>query len=293
MYAAASNEKSENIEDDVVSLLNYLIVLIKVYPHCITQKELAVLVSVTPGAVSKIKDKLFPFCDVKTLAYESKIVLKPDFDVLELVITQLAKEPKYPTIIYLLSTRYGEEVIATKGIYKIVAEKMPILLSIFDEEEIELGGKILLRYIRSFAESKDSVTKTEKVVEYLRSLNLLEAGGESFLFGLLMGNVIRKGLDWPIETEAELKTVICIRDKLFYLLENLCTEFTSGLSILDTLETEEQKTLFKTVYQQTTNFYLKKVFSIITSSLELSATKKNITFLEKYKKITENAATGA
>ena len=293
MLVDVSSETSDNFKDDIISLMNYLVVLIKNYPHGVTQKELAELASVTPGAVSKLKDKLFPFCDVETLAYESKIVLKPDFDVLALVINELAKETKYPTVIYLLSTRYGEEAIAKKGIYNIVSEKMPILVSLFDEEEIELGGKILLRYIRSFAESKNGVTKTEKVAEYLRSLDLLETGGESFLIGLLMGNVVRSGLDWPIENETELKIVIRIRDKLFYLIESLCTEFINGLSILDEQETEEQKALFKKVYQQTVNFYLKKIFTIITSSLELSAKKKNITFLDKYKVINENAATGA
>jgi len=287
MTAKASSKATENFKSDITSLMNYIIVLIKQYPNGITQKELATLVSVTPGAVSKIKDKLFPLCVVKSLAYESKIILKPNIIILEEVVKDLARQTKYLRALTILSTEYAEEAITKRDIYKIASDRLPFLPLIFTKEEFELGAKIMLRYIRSFTASSEEIAKTEKIVEYVQSQDFSEAGGENLILGLLMGKVIRTDLDWPIETEPELEIAVGIRDKIFYLIKDFFGDFTDGLSILDDLPTEDQ-ILYKNTYRHTTDFYLKKIFALITTALELSAKKKNIAFPEKFKEIGKN-----
>jgi len=56
----------------------YLQVLIEVYPTPLNQTQIAEKASVSKAAVSQIRDNLYKICEVQTMIYKKKLVLKAD-----------------------------------------------------------------------------------------------------------------------------------------------------------------------------------------------------------------------
>jgi hypothetical protein len=281
----------EQLEETVLSFSNYLEVLVKRYPEAITQKELAELASVTPAAVSKIKDKIFPLCNVETLAYESKMVLKPNLFILEKLMQERMNQKNILTVIQLFGTRYSEDTITKTDIHNWISEKIPFYSLLFTEEESQLGAKIILRYIRTFSGTEKEVEKAKKALDFFSNIELLGPQGESLIVGALLGNSIgRRQFEWPIDSDVELLLFIQLRDKVFHILMKFLSLTIVNWSIFDQLKTTREKTEFKKVYESTFDFYMKKVFTIITDSLEIACRKKNLKFKKKYKEIGQNAS---
>lgn len=281
--------KGETKEEIIVSVLDYLGVLMENYPSGVTQGQLAKLSSVTPSAVSKTRDKLLSLCDVNTFAFKSRLVLNPDLSVLEIALRELLKRRNYLSAIWFLSSPYGERVITQSDIHERISNKIPLYRFLFSKEESELAVRIILRYIRSFRQPRPDVKKTEEALKTFQSLGFLGPNGESYLFSVLLGSELReKEFDWPIETESELLTFIGLRDKIFHILKFLIIQFTEGLSIMRRLETEKEKHRYREVYDETIDFYLRKVFALVTDSLKSSAGKSGLPFPDEYRKIGEN-----
>jgi hypothetical protein len=273
---------NDDLKATVASLMNYLMVLATTYPTGITQKELANLTQVTPAAVNKLKERLFPLCNKDALAFESKIILQPNLNVFEPMAMELVSQKNYFKLIKLLSTRYGEDTITSGNLHDRISEKIPFYGFLFTEEETLLGTKIILRYIRSFGVPLDA-EKAEKTVESIKKLDFIGSAGEGFITGVLLGNALRsREFDWPIETEAELELFIGMRDKIFFMLKSFLTQFVQGLSILESLKTTEEKEMYVKVYEQTVDYYLRGMFSLVTGSLRTSLEKRGITFPDKF-----------
>src|SRR6266571_6606751 len=63
---------------ELTSLTRYITILANKYPNPVTYRELASKARVSKAAISKVRDRLQSICDVKTLAYRRKLVLRTD-----------------------------------------------------------------------------------------------------------------------------------------------------------------------------------------------------------------------
>lgn len=271
-------------EDTLLSIRRYLEVLIDNYPEGLTQKELAERADVSPSAVSKVKEKLFPLCDIEALAYNSKLVLNPDFRTFEVIISKQLEENNLLNLLKLISTKYGEKVINEFDIHNYIVSKYEMYKNLFNEKETKLTITIFLRFIRSLK----IMHQYEKIERTLRAIHEdyePDTKNEDFLFGLLLGYIFKKAdFEWPIESEDEIKIIVGLRDKMFYISKFFLTKITENLSVFD-LFTKKEKKIYEVLCDKIIDYYLRKIFSEFTESLELTVAKNNMLFNHSYKEI--------
>lgn len=270
------------------SMERYLEVLIESFPKALTQKELAERANVSPSAVSKIKDRLFPLCEIEKLAFDSKLVLEPNFKLFRTIILKQLTEKKLFKTLRLVSTDYGELVINRAfDVHNYLSKGISFYSSVFSEEETKLMTKIVLRYLRSLKLPLAEETKFEKIFTTFSEMypETRISEDEGFVLGILLGLQFKHArFDWPIESKGEIHTLIILRDKLFYTLKHLLMYFSEELSFFKSLD-EREKREYRLVCRKAIEYYLAKIFMVFTESLEMAANTKNLSFDHRYKTV--------
>ena len=263
----------ESAEDLIASIGRYVEALIESYPVALSQKELAEKAEVSPSAVSKIKERLYPLCDINILAYNSQFLLSPNFDLFKSVIKEHTESNNLIRALKLLSTEYAEKTVDQIDIHKILVKKAP-LMAIFSKEETKMLAKIVMRIFRSIKLPIADEKKMGDIIGVFGESNS-DSKQSGFLLGLLLGlRQETNGFDWPIDSEKDILTLITIRDKSFYLLKDLVCNFSEKLSVFETLE-EDDKQQYRVVMEKISDHYLKKYFDVFTNSLEADAKKRS------------------
>lgn len=148
--------------NELVSVSRYIPILIDTYPDPINQTNLAKLAEVTPAAVSQARDALQKICDLKSLAYERKLLLKHDDNVWnKLLLYYLVNEDLESFIKYLVSDYFSDGLIES-NIFDNIAEKLgSSFKEIFSEDDIVfIITFIKEKVVYSYENSKDTTSVT-------------------------------------------------------------------------------------------------------------------------------------
>lgn len=142
---------------------------------------------------------------------------------------------------------------------------------------------LVLRFLRSFEIPKNK--QLENLGQQIRE-NTGSAQAANLLSGFLLG-VEYRGLSTvlPVETDEEIRLLIAVRDKIFFILRSLVKRIVTGLSFYTSLNSEQEKREYKRVCQKVFDFYLKKVLGQVTSSIKKVAEEKNLRYDDAYEKI--------
>lgn len=277
----ATQDSSDEL---IVSIGRYIEALIENYPNGLSQKELAEKADVSPAAVSKIKEKLYPFCDINILAYNSQLILSPNFDLLKRVLKDLLSKNNLLKTVKILSTKYAEKTLDDANVHQILTKKIPTLI-VFNKQETKMLTKFGLRLLRALQ------FPLEKEGQINEVLNIFGKEGsnpqQSFVLGFILGQKIEiNDFDWPIESQKDIETLIAIRDKSFGLIKTIVCGFSQQLSVYKSLEIEE-KQQYDEVMLWICNYYMTKYFDLLTVSLESFAKKNKLKFPKKFKKISK------
>ena len=272
-------------EDSIASMRKYLEVLIESFPTGLTQKELAEKANVSPSAVSKIKEKLFPLCNVQTLAFESRLVLEPSSEVLRKIAESYLKEKNLLRTLKIVSTSYGERVIRDVDVHKRIVKEIPIYGAIFSDEETRLMTTIFLRFARSVRFPSSVEQNVKNLIEAVRQSDFTELEDlDAISIFLVTAKLRQPGFEWPLSSEQELHILIALRDKVFHVLRLLGNRVARELPVYRSFSSEEKKT-YKVVCEKVIDYYLEQFFRDLTTSLESTAEKKNLSFDQSYRKI--------
>ena len=169
---------------------------------------------------------------------------------------------------FLLSN-YGKHAVKKKGI--------PILLSQIKDFPMYLDEKDLEYLIDIFLDNakklefkiKDDFSKPDEV-PYTFSIEFAKA------FEHMVSE-----FKFPIETEKDIKQLLKIRDKFFYMAQQWIFSLVQKMDILNSLNGKDRE-LYIEVYQKTTDFYLRKEFMELTEYVAKQSKEKDLIFSKKY-----------
>jgi hypothetical protein len=265
---------------DLLPLVRYLDVLIEKYPKALTPKQLSKLSKVSLAAVSKMRDRLFPLCDVKWLASRRRsLLLRIDLDTLLRI-----------GFTFYLDSRLGQflrSVYAQTFLRKLVLDShlnltklLPYYSAHFDEENalslVGLGVRVVT-----------------DVLDQLPKATIRQLDSESLLTAIITQVIQSMDKIWPalsrqLKDPNTLKTVLEIRDKFWYLAQDISRLFLPKAleHILASLSDEKTRNDYLGVYVYTANFYLEEFLSqTITKKIREAAANANVPWNESYDKL--------
>ena len=145
-------EPSQEIDiSDIKSIERYYWILVESYPEPINQTELAKRAGVTRAAVSQVRDTLIKICDLKSLAYEKKLVLKNEMKTGYTLLAYLlwASTPEY--LKKYISSQYFVEILKQSDIYNEIKKNAVDynFENIFTEEDFDWMFRFFINKIVS------------------------------------------------------------------------------------------------------------------------------------------------
>jgi len=250
-------------------LKKYLEVLVKEYPNPVTHAELAMKVGVTKSAITKVKDKLYGFCDTHSIVYRRKLVLKADETTGALLFSVFL-----PELGEFVDSNYSRELIKKYNIYPKLCEQLPDLPKFFDENDINRIIEVVLFNIGSFSidDMGSRILDPEERSYFL-----------SMKFSKALQNIF-KDFKIPLKSEEDTKGLLTLRDKAFFLIMNQLSKWLEKLDIISSKNPRDKK-LYLKVYMETADFYLKKLFKLWTDYIKTKAKATNIRFRQEYENI--------
>ncbi|MDH5733055.1 MAG: hypothetical protein OEY88_04645 [Candidatus Bathyarchaeota archaeon] len=260
--------------------IKYITTLIDAYPRPLTQSELAKRSSVTKSAISKIRESILEFCDVSTLAYKRRLLLKSDFDtfmeIFHVYFLQSETEE-------LFKSDYAKTVINPKEIYYKFSQGLKgfSFTDYFDKEDVEWAIDLILRNISSFRIQKDSISivatafqteiKNDDVSEVLPYIQLASKFMTDFGFN--------------IRSEEELKKTLTLRDKVYLFAKDNISRIISQLDVIKEIADAEERKVGIRVLSKLADRIMGKIGEDITEHLWQQAKLKEIPFPEDYREI--------
>lgn len=265
---------------DLVSygrLVKYFEVLVERFPESITHHNLAEGASVTRSAVSRVKNRIYDFCRVRDLIYRRKMILRTDPDIFWKLVGIFWFEGKLKMI---LLSRYGKYMIGNMidRIHSELSTQIEGYSKFFNKNDTEwIVNKIVLHNLvfLDFVDNIKMKVANPEVRAYVMSIR----------FGQALIGLIEK-FEIPIENEDDLLHVLTLRDKSFFLIRDILQQMIEQMEVLRTLEEEEERTMYKKVYLNTVEFYLRKIFEELTKIvIRQRISKKELLFKEEYGKV--------
>lgn len=290
--------EQENVEqefdyDAFLSIVKYLKVLVEAYPTPINQTEIAKRAGVSKALISKKRKNIQEFCDLKTMAYEKKYVLKEEDIIGNLLLGSLL----YDDLTFLqslLNSEYIDSVISISDLYQLFSDTF--IENKFDyyysEEDIEW----LYSYFKNRIINYDNKTHEIDYAHWIFDLINSNIFGGSFIgrmilekYYLLSEYVIYR--DFSSFTNSDFLKVIEIRDKsYYYTLDNIqthqkiCEKFINALNIEDKGEYNSAIKGSEII----TKYLLNLIFTKFTDIMYDEAEKNSIELNEKYREITRS-----
>ena len=281
-------EQLQYIEiSELKSIERYFWVLLNAYPQPINQTELAKRAGVTRAAVSRVKGVLNKICDLKSLAYERKLVLKNDIDTRMsfLIYVVFVNEPtEFKSYI---SSQYFIDIINETDLYNKMKKRFEIynfenyfneddfkwVLNfsfqkiIFHESEIEEG--VIYFTIKDEPLKNSYITNLPFIMQFINSL----VQDSSLLF---------------LTKREDFIKLLEFRDKLYYFITNnegiylgALNDTVNWLEIKDPKNREVVDKASKIVFDQA----LKKTLKNYSIHVYTEASKIDVSINRKYEKI--------
>jgi hypothetical protein len=238
-------------------------------------RELATNARVSKAAISKIKDRLQSICDVKTLAYRRKLVLRTDAKTFMRILVAffMASKPGPFLRTPFVKALWKKTVL---DIYRKASKAMPEFPRFFSETDALFASELVLRNIAdslSRAPTRLIVGYDEESIRYAIidvAQDVMEKLGPNFTRYL--------------RSEATLRQILVLRDKAWFLANDLTSQYLPYVfaNFLSTLPDEARETYLE-IYRETALFYLQKtVFGYITREIEKAAGKAKVPYRDDF-----------
>jgi hypothetical protein len=271
----------ETLADESLNELNsiekYIEVLLNKFPNSITQTELAKESLVTKPAISKIRDKLVPLCDLKVLGYKKKLLLSSDSETLFKLIFFFFSRMKLHVI---LGSNYLKFLIKKMNIHEELSKSLENLsyTDFFDEQDTNIFLKILLfnlpkikppRFVIDSDLSKSKLDEEGLMVRfiaYFRNLDDIKSNFEIFVF----------------DNEDELINLLRLRDKTYYFVRHNLEKALQNWEVVVEIKNEDKKNVYIEAYLTAIDYYALKIVNQLTEIMVTSAENKGVDFKKQY-----------
>jgi hypothetical protein len=258
--------------DELRPIMKYIEVFIDEYPNPLLSKELAEKATVSRAAVSKQKRRIRSLCNIDEFVYNTRMVLKSDSRTFTKVGMLYLLEGKLNR--FLLSP-YTLRIITRVKVHDELSKSIDEYSKHFTKQDTE---NMILIAFRSLGKLKVMNAIATRVSDPQQRVMLL-----SFQYAQAIGDFLNN-LDLPINSDRDLKLILTLRDKLFYLARDVCQRLVGNASILASLPDDERKRYIE-VYFQTIDFYLREFFDSGTRHIKRIADIKKIQFKDSYVEI--------
>lgn len=242
----------------LASVIRYVEALWNKYPNPITRVELAKSTGVSKAAITKVKDKIFDVCQVEALARNSKFVLRKDLNTINTVFLTSLLSGRLSSF---LQSPYLLAVLSDRKVLKKFEEAIPSYREYFTEQDSILFINLLLK----IASKATLYIKEEAINDIEWSFE-----NEQYAFTFFSSAVLKflRELDndrlAELFEEIDVRTLLILRDKLYFLVTNLVQQIIPSLGIVSRIENEKLKKTYIAVYQDTFNYYLRIFFENLT-----------------------------
>jgi hypothetical protein len=260
--------------------IKYIQVLVDSYPRPITQSELARRSSVTKSAVSKTRDALLELCDINTLAFKKKLVLKSDFEtfigIFHIYFLQSKTEGFF-------ESEYARKVLNLAQIYAKLSEGLKefSFAKYFSKADIEWAIELVLQNISLFQIQRETISI---IAAALSDKTVDENLDEVIPYIQLMAKLFTN-FEINVKNEEELKKTIILRNKAYLFAKDNVAKGISKLDIIKEIPESEEKEAGIRFLSKIAESLLSKTSREITDYLKEQAETKGIRFLDEYEKI--------
>ncbi|MHC3128669.1 MAG: hypothetical protein IBV52_01145 [Candidatus Bathyarchaeota archaeon] len=266
--------QSDTIDlDELRPIMRYIEVLVAEYPNPLSNKELAEKAGVSRASISKQKRRIRSLCNVDELVYNTRMVLKSDPVIFMKIAFLFFSEGTLNK--FFSSPSYLLGVLGRTNIHEELSKSIDEYSRHFTKQDTE---NLILIILKSLSKLKISNIIREKVSDPEQRAILL-----SFNYAQAFGDFLNN-LDLPLDTNKDLKLLLRMRDKLFYLAKDVCRRLVENVSILKSLPNNKKSRYFE-VYLETIDFYLRKYFNSGTTYIKKVAERKDIPFKNTYTEI--------
>ncbi len=238
----------------LVALEEYLEVLADEYPNPINASSLARKMNKSKAAVTKVRARLLWVCDRTKMALDRAFVLRLDLDTAYLLLLVSAANGRHRSF---LASKFVKSLVSPKRIHARIATAFPLYATYFEEADtafvVQKGLEALSaanpESLRSVARAMSKPTSFLNTTAWLRGTQQV------------LGN-----LRLTLKDDAELKQVISIRDKLFFLVREYLWRAMQNMQILKDLPPEHRDS-YVAVYKHTIDFYLRRIFEALNEPI--------------------------
>ncbi len=283
-----SEQVPEITIEELKSVERYLWILIDSYPSPINQAEIASRTMVSRSAVTRIRDTLIKLCDLKSLAWQRKLILKNDIDTRMILLTGFLWNGNVSDLKRYLGSHYFMEMVLDADLYSKITESYPQYTFdlYFSKGDFTWLKKISIDKMLNYqTEMDDNVfigfnIEQEDMVQQIVIQNLPQN------FKFIMNGFLDSSLKF-LKEETDFIKLLVLRDKIhLFLREN--EEVYSGL-LGDFVEwIDEEGDGNQKVEESTTILFLaisKKLLKLFTEHVYDESLVVGIQVDHKFKKI--------
>jgi len=274
---------------EIESIIRYLWALIDSYPNPINQSELADITGVSRSAITRIKNILNKICDLKSLAYERKLVLKNDFQNRMVLFTYFMWFGKPEDFKLYISSKYFIEALIESNTYDKIVELYPDykINEYYTKEDFQW---FIHFFINKFIASEPTIENEIIIIAKFKENDIMQQIiwknmpiNMQFLYSVLYDYSLQF-----LNKEEDFIKLLELRDKTHFLfIRN--SQMYSGLlkNFVDWFEEDNIKNNehLKEASEALFLAILKKILKMFTEHIYNEASKKSITINHKYKNI--------
>lgn len=249
-------KKKEPIDiKTLIPLEKYLEVLVDAYPDPVRASDLAKKTGHSKAAISKIRKRLLQICDPKPMLFEKGFVLTQNVNNMPLLFFVFLANGRHKRF---LSSRFVKLLVNGKAIHERASLLFPGYGQRFTEEDTAF---IIQKLIDTLSKlPADDFRFLYQLITTKKPESILTLKTASDIQTAL------KKLEPTFDNEVELIKAVQLRDKAFFLIRDILWALIENLDILKKVQNEKQE-IYRFVYKDTIDFYLKKAFSKFDESL--------------------------
>lgn len=260
--------------------VKYIKTLVDTYPRPITQSELARRSSVTKSAISKIREAILELCDMPTIAYKKRLILRSDFNTfMEIFHAYFLRSETEE----LLKSEYAKTVIDPTEVYRKLSQGLKdfSFTNHFNKEDIKWAINLILRNISSFRIQKDSIS----IVAAAFRTKFEDDNLNEILPYIQLASKLMTNFEFNIESKEELKKTLILRDKICFFAKNNVSRIISQLDVIKEMTDFEEKSGGIKLLSKLAESIINKVGKDITEHLWQQAKLKEMPFPKEYREI--------
>ncbi|MBL7079676.1 hypothetical protein ISS39_05065 [Candidatus Bathyarchaeota archaeon] len=292
--AEEGSDEPEYDYDAFLSIIKYLKVLVEAYPIPINQTEIAKRAGVSKALISKKRKLIQEFCDLKTMAYEKKYLIKEDDGInRELFLGSLLYDD-FTFLQSLLKSEYLDSKISFSELYETLSDNFNEYKfdQYYTEEDVEWIYSYLKNRIINYDHNAQDIDYEDWIFTFIDH-NIFGGSfiGWMILEKLYLLNEYVLDSDFSSFKNADFLKVLDIRNKsYYYTLDNIhihqkiCEKFINELNINDEKEYNSAIAGSKIISKYLLNY----IFTSLTKRIYEIAENNGVALDEQYREITRS-----